>query len=348
MNDDHHIELSHDQVSQALQALFVEQDQRGAFEEVSAQQVHRHLAGCEACRRQYDALALCDRALSDDGAQAVAPTDGAQAVDPSTLARAGFETSFGEASFMGALDEMLAGEAGVRGSRGPGVQGSEGPGARVVDLADKRGALGPMTRWLSAAAAALLVGAGSWLAWQHLHQSPQHSVRAQDPGQFQARSAASTTNHGPFAQPKLEIFCAQKAAEGVRFHSAKDAPFGLLKCPVDAEIKLAYANPSPKLHYAAFFGVDQTGNHLLVRAYPGRRRRRRGLHEQRASSGGAVDPAAGQSPAGRDARLRAVRRRPHRLYQAPETDRRAGQGHAVRRRTPRRPADSRRVYQQHL
>ena len=254
MNDDHNIELSHDRVSQALQMLFVEHDQSRAFEEVSAHQVHLHVAGCEACRRQYDALALCDRLLADDGDSGphdLGPHDlGRRDLDK--LARAGFETGFGDAAFLGALDEMLAQETTENPSEAK-------QSAELVDLADRRAPLGPMTRWLSVAAAVVVIGAGSWLAWQHLQHGPQHAVRPQDPGEFQARSAASTTHHGPFAQPKLEVFCAHKTAEGVSFRGAKDAPFGLLKCPVDAEIKLAYANPSPQLHYAAFFGVDHTG-----------------------------------------------------------------------------------------
>ncbi len=236
MNDDHNMELSHEQVSQALQVLFVDQDRQRAFAQVSARQVHRHLAGCRACQRQYDALALADRVLVGDGAQE----------DPAELPRAGFETSFGDAAFLGALDEMLT---------------EEQQGAAVVDLSGRRGPLSPTARWLSAAAAVLLVGAGSWFAWQHLHGAGQHtSIVDNNPGEFQARSAASAAAHGPFAQPKLEVFCARKSAEGVELQGAKDAPFGLLRCPQDAELKLAYANPSPRLRYAAFFGVDQHGS----------------------------------------------------------------------------------------
>lgn len=249
MNDDQQPALSHAAVSQALQVLFVEDDAEQAFGEVSAQQLQRHLADCQSCRRQYDAIALSARFLTarDESEPAEEPADG-----PADLPRSSFETGFAHASFMGALDEMLDEERADKSA-------DDDQPATVVDFPADRAQPRPFARYLGVAAAALLVGATSWFAWQRLQPAGPGGDSPGDPGQFQARSAATAEDPGQFGQPKLEIFCAQRSADGLDFRGTEDAPFGLLSCPIDAQLKLAYANPSDKLRWAAFFGVDQTG-----------------------------------------------------------------------------------------
>ncbi len=235
MNDDPQINLSHEAVSQALQTLFVEEDLDKAFQEVPAWQVHQHLADCETCRRQYDGIALADRLLATD------------VEEPLQAPRGEFETNFAEASFMGALDQMLEEEAQDTGD------------ADVVDLSAQRSRRMQVLGQIGLAAAVLLVAGTSWYAFNHLQTNNAHNTTAPDNQDFQARSAAPVDSTGPFAEPAVEIFCAERTPDGVQFTGTKDAPFGLLTCPRDAELKLAYENPSAKLRYAAFVGVGQNG-----------------------------------------------------------------------------------------
>ena len=239
MNDEQTTRLSHKAASQALEALFVEQDRAKAFEEVDAWQVHRHVADCEACRRQYDGLALTDRLLEHRGDA------------PCELPRSNFEASFGEASFMGALDQMLEEE---QADSGPQAAGGD---AGVVDLPTERSRRMQLSSRIGLAAAVLLVAGASWYAFNNVPNTPNNA--ASNDSQFQARSAATAHDHGLTDAPAIEIFCAERTPDGVEFTGTKDAPFGLLTCPADAQIKLAYKNQSPELRYAAFFGVDQHG-----------------------------------------------------------------------------------------
>jgi hypothetical protein len=249
--------LSHETARRALETLFVGEDGDEAFREVPAWQLHRHLAGCEVCRRQYDASALADRFLSS--------SDSTEQTDLRDLEPAGFERSFAEASFLGALDNMLDEEqasADQDHQEHQDHQASQAHQENVVDLSSERSARQVALRRFSAAAAVLLVGAASWLAFDQSQNTILPGGASSDDSQFQARTAAATDTYGPFEAPELEIFCTERTPEGLQFTGTKDAPFGLLGCPLDAEIKLAYKNSSPKLHYAAFFGVDQTGKIL--------------------------------------------------------------------------------------
>jgi hypothetical protein len=236
--------LSHEAVSQALETLFVEEDRDKAFQEVPAWQVHQHLADCEDCRRQFDAVALADRSLACPD-----KSDSAQLCDRQTN---GFERNFGEASFMGALDQMLDAEH---------TRSDEAPEDNLVELSDQR-ANEPKRHKLrnfGIAAAVLLIGGASWFAFNQTHKGVAGGDNPASPSQFQSRSAAATNTYGALDKPEMEVFCAEHTPDGVQFTGTKDAPFGLLACPLDAEIKLAYSNSSSKLQYAAFFGVDQQG-----------------------------------------------------------------------------------------
>jgi hypothetical protein len=242
MNDDPQIDLSHEAVSQALETLFVEENHDKAFQKVPAWQVHRHLADCEVCRRQYDGMALADRLLADRLLSH--ETD-----QPEEAPRGGFETGFAEASFMGALDEMLEAEQADK-------QAETTDSANVVDLGAERSRRMQVLRQLSLAAAVLLVAGASWYA---INQNQNNNAVVTNNDEFQPRSAATTDATGPFDTPAIEIFCAERTADGVQFTGTKDAPFGLLSCPKDAELKLAYDNASSELTHAAFFGVSQKG-----------------------------------------------------------------------------------------
>lgn len=244
MNDDPQIDLSHEAASQALEAFFVDEDHDKAFDGVPAWQVHRHLAGCEVCRRQYDGMALADRLLAS----------GAGEADEAIHApRGGFETGFAEASFMGALDQMLDEERSEKGADTPGS-------AEVVDLGAERSRRMQVIRQLSLVAAVLLVAGASWYAFDQSQNPNKNDNAVVTNYEFQPRSAAATDQIGPFEQPSIELFCAERTPDGVQFTGTKDAPFGLLSCPQDAELKLAYDNPSTKLRHAAFFGVSQKGS----------------------------------------------------------------------------------------
>ncbi|QDG51816.1 hypothetical protein FIV42_14015 [Persicimonas caeni] len=245
MNDDPQIDLSHEAVSQALETLFVEENHDKAFQKVPAWQVHRHLADCEVCRRHYDGMALADRLLADRLLSN-------EADQPEEAPRGGFETGFAEASFMGALDQMLDEE------RSASEQTDSASSADVVDLGAERSRRMQVLRQLSLAAAVLLVAGASWYAFNQ-NQSQNNNAVVTNNDEFQPRSAATTDRTGPFDTPAIEIFCAERTADGMQFTGTKDAPFGLLSCPKNAELKLAYDNASPELSHAAFFGVSQKG-----------------------------------------------------------------------------------------
>ncbi len=242
MNDDKTTSASHDAVNGALEALFVGQTHEEAFGEISARAVQKHLADCAACRQLYDGLALADRQLADR------QLAGRQAADEP--ASSNFESAFGEAAFSAALDDLLAEEA---------AEDATGD-ASVVDFSERSAPSGPSDRpdhpmrLYAAAAAVLLVGVSSWM----IFGGDVFQTNTAD-DDFQARSAASANPNSPVEQPELELFCAQRTSEGVSFTGEEDAPFGLISCPLDAELKLAYRNTATQLRYAAFFGVDQTG-----------------------------------------------------------------------------------------
>lgn len=238
-------DISHEAAQAALEALFVQQDDARAFEEVSAREIQRHIAACETCRRQYDGMALADRLLAVGG----------EADDPTDLPTAGFEKSFAEASFMGALDDLLDEERGEASER----TNNAGGGAAVFDFPPPQSSQSDPTAlraYFGAAAAVLLVAGGAWFSWQQVQSGPTPSPID---AEFQARSAATVPAEGAFAEPTLELLCAENSGEGVEFTSTEDAPFGLLSCPQDAQLKLAYHNRAPELRYAAFFGVDDAG-----------------------------------------------------------------------------------------
>jgi hypothetical protein len=82
---------------------------------------------------------------------------------------------------------------------------------------------------------------------------------------FRARSARSVDEVASpaYERPRVEVYCVHHEPGGrVRFEGSEGAPMGVVQCPRDAEIKLAYAEVVPELRHAAFFGVDDSGRLL--------------------------------------------------------------------------------------
>jgi hypothetical protein len=103
-------------------------------------------------------------------------------------------------------------------------------------------------RYAAAAVVAIIGSATLYLA----SQAPT------EPDEFQARSAVTlATSEHP--RPTLELFCVDRDHADVTFRGTLDTPFGALSCPLEAELKLAYTNPDPRLTHAAFFGISNTG-----------------------------------------------------------------------------------------
>lgn len=236
MTDGTPTQISHDTAGRALEALFVGRDADEVFDELSATAVYRHLRECDACRKRYDALALAERGLLCD----------ASSSDPEPIeGDAGdFETAFGEASFGEALDVMLEAEQ------------AEAPEddedlAEVVPVDSKPGFLRGGRARLAAAAAVVLAAAGLFWFSPALFEGRADS-------EFAPRSATAP-DEGDRAQPEVEVFCAERSAQEVDLTGADRSPMGLVGCPIDAEIQLAYRNPVDEFSYAAFFGVDQRG-----------------------------------------------------------------------------------------
>lgn len=230
------------EVRRILEAAFVTHDVDEALdavgaEERSVEEVRAYLADSERARRYFDRLARADRALDaeaegDDSPDRAAPTSG-------------FERAFGNALFESALDE-IAGPASDDAASTETTDGGSETGGDVVSL------FGGQTTALAAAAAAVLA-LGAALYWFG-GSSPAEE------DEFRARSAADPPEDAPKRSPRVELFCAQRGGGEVDFEAAAETPGPELECPVDAELKLAYENPSSRFEYAAFFGIDADGN----------------------------------------------------------------------------------------
>ncbi|MFW5967660.1 MAG: hypothetical protein ACOCV2_09095 [Persicimonas sp.] len=228
--------ITHAAAGRALEALFVGRDADEVFEELPAAAVYRHLRECDECRQRYDALALADRRLLHDAESSDAKPAEGDAGE--------FEAAFGEASFGEALDVMLEAEAAE-------TPQADDDGAEVVSVDSKRGFFRDGRARFAAAAAVVLAAAG--LFWS----SPE-LFDGRDDADFAPRSATAPDDGDP-AQPELEVFCAERSAQEVDLTGADRSPLGLVDCPLDAEIQLAYRNRADEFSYAAFFGVDRRG-----------------------------------------------------------------------------------------
>ncbi len=172
---------------------------------------------------RFDSLALADRALQDSDE----PTD--------------FERDFGRAWFDASLDAMLAEER---------EEQDDSHGGKTDNVVQLRPRKQPIAAWASAAAV-LLMGAFT------LTQAPTVA-----PPAFQARTAAVAGWQPRPDAPKLMAFCVERQAGEVVFNGPDEAPFGVVACPNDAELKLAVEKPGDTWKWAAFFGVYEDGTVL--------------------------------------------------------------------------------------
>lgn len=243
-----------EEVREALEALFVSGDPEEAFASVSPAEVNAFLREDDGARKYFDRLAVIDRALGGGlealptmGEQDALPTNGREQDALSTSGD--FERSFGEAAFTAALDDMLAEE------RAEDDDGDDG--ADVVSLFGSHRA-----RSIAVAVAAMAaLGLGIVLMNDGPTGGPNDG--ASTPGNggddgFRARSAVST-DRSQLRAPELELFCVRRSDDGVSFEGTRDEALGTLRCPIDAELKLAFENRERKLTHAAFFGVDTSG-----------------------------------------------------------------------------------------
>jgi hypothetical protein len=193
------------------------------------------IAEDERARNLFNELAMADRALG--GA-----LDGE--ADADLLEATGdFERRLGDAAFESALDEMLAEEAAEANET------EETDGAADVIPLFNSGRTGALV-----AAAVALLAAGTLLYIQRTS-----GPTGGDAGDFNARSAATAPEPGRFDAPDLRVFCAERQQGEVSFRDRAQTPGDGLRCPRDAELKLAYRNRSSQLTHAAFFGVDRSG-----------------------------------------------------------------------------------------
>ena len=240
------IDLDFEDVREILDEYFSTGDLESALGEVPAERVFARVSESERARRYFNELALADRAL----------VEGSQGLDELFDRTGEFERGFGEAMFDHKLDDMLEAErTGSRESEPEADGGSRQaePGgedeATVVSLFG--GSQGVAATLAAAALAVLVFGV--------VMSRRAENTDANGGDDFRARSAATPDKRSQFERPSLELFCAQRAKGDVSFEGTTDVPMGSLECPLDAELKLGYRNHSPKLKYAAFFGVDRDG-----------------------------------------------------------------------------------------
>ena len=147
------------------------------------------------------------------------------------------EQRFGEAWFLHGVDEMLAQEA-------AGNQEAAQKLVRVDDVPANRNR--PLGMWLSAAALLLVAFAGV-VAGDRVPTE-----------EFSVRSAAPADATG-YAATELGVFCVTRDGDDIRFRSPRDFEFGTVRCPLDAEIKLAARTSDERLRWGAFLGVAADG-----------------------------------------------------------------------------------------
>ncbi len=228
-----------------LEEYFATRDLRGAIEradcpKVSVEEVFEQIRSSRRARAYFNRLAQADRALREVGS----------GHESGFEAPGAFEREFGETVFEARLDSVLAAE---RAARSDGGEPQTGPG-EASTVARLFGSSRGATATLAAAALAALI-AGTVLY-------PETESGKAEGDDFRARSAAAPADDPSIPRPELEIFCAQRAGGNVGFEGGPETPPGALECPIDGELKVAYRNRSPELKYAAFFGVDETGDLL--------------------------------------------------------------------------------------
>lgn len=175
-------------------------------------------------------LASDDRARHDFDRLAMA----ARALEDAP--RSSMERDLGEAMFLAMLDTQLAQE-----------QTPAPPPNNVIPLFTRPRALAI----LGVAAAAAL--ASTQISWEASKPVADDA--------FQPRSATPSTNALPTTRaPEIQAYCVEVDKAGdVSFTGPEDAPFGVVSCPKNAELKLAYVTHDATWSYVAAFGVDAQG-----------------------------------------------------------------------------------------
>lgn len=221
-----------------LDEYFATRDLEAAIEEVASAEipveaVFEQMRRSDVAQRHFDRLAVTDRGL-----------DGSEGKLPASLDESGpFERDFDDAVFEARLDDMLEAEPG---SQADGGRPGAGESTVVSLFGSSRGAVATL-----AAAALTALVAGTVLYQQ---------TGAPGGDEFQPRSSVGPSDGAGFTRPDLELFCARRTGDGVRFRGGSETPPGDMECPVAGELKLGYRNRDPELAYAAFFGVDRSGD----------------------------------------------------------------------------------------
>ncbi len=219
---------------QALEVLFTREH---LPEGVDPGDLTHALRQNDEAREHFDHLALAAREL--------------EGTEPES--RSSFEQTFGEASFLSALDTMLARERSSNNEQAPtptpATDTTEETSARIIPFSTriKRAAPG------LAAAAALLFSLLA-ISGRGVQQSPL------DDG-FQARSATSVERPSVVPEaPALALFCVTREQDdAVIFRGEDESPFGVLACPADGELKLAHKMMAHPFTHIAVFGVNRRG-----------------------------------------------------------------------------------------
>ena len=241
-------------VRQILDEYFAGGDLAEALDGTPPEVLFASIADSEKARRYFNRLALTDRALSSGELEEFLEADLEEAQQIlGTRPGGDFERDLGTAAFDAKLDAMLeeeaAGEASTRQShsaRGGGHTPDDPEETTVVSLFG--GSQGIAATLAAAALAVLVLGVVLM----------RRGGDAAD--EFNPRSAATASDSANFARPDLELFCVRRADGDVEFEGTTDVAMGALECPMGAELKLAYRNPSKRLQYAAFFGIAADGS----------------------------------------------------------------------------------------
>lgn len=220
---------------QALEVLFVKDH---LPEGADAYDLMDHMREDAAAREHFDQLALASRELEQVSGEG----------------RSSFERSFGEASFLGALDAMLEEEQGAS-NAAPTVSPTIAEPRR-----EQRAEVIELSTWFKVKQAAPGLAAAAALLFSLLAISDR-GVQPQPDEGFQARSATHTTRTQSVpAAPSLALFCVtREGGDGVVFRGEREFPFGVLACSKDSELKLAHETPTHRFTHVAVFGIDHRG-----------------------------------------------------------------------------------------
>lgn len=219
----------------AMDSLF--EQERWPEQAPSALQVREALREDESLRERYDALALADRALS------ASQPDVTNADDDEGSPLGQFERQFMALSFEQALDAQLEQEGRVE----------------AAEPTTKLARVIPWVTGFSVAASALFAAGALWVLNT---QSTQQAQGQQPQDVFEPRGIQHLPTPTPSVAPihaSAMLYCLEGSGDTLKITGADEAPFGLLVCPLDAQLKLGYTNPERASLYMASFGVSEAG-----------------------------------------------------------------------------------------